>query len=112
MQSKLLAIAKEKNQNVYEVETLGGELAPRVLYRLSPDGKRTLVRGAAFDELDQRALRSDILAAGGKPWISQSIAPLPRTTIVPEILFDDITVKRATQEQGKLPYYPPPSPAN
>ena len=109
MRAKLVALAKEKNKNVYEVETLGGELMPRVLYRISPDGKRTLVRGAAFDDLDQRALRSDIIAAGGKPWIAQSIAPVPQTAIVPSILFDDITVKRANPEQQKLPYYPPPA---
>jgi predicted Zn-dependent protease len=110
LRAKLVALAKEKNKNVYEVETLGGgELMPRVLYRISPDGKRTLVRGAAFDDLDQRALRSDIVAAGGKPWVAQSIAPVPQTAIVPSILFDDITVKRANQEQQKLPYYPPPA---
>jgi hypothetical protein len=67
------------------------------------------VRGAAFDDLDQRALRADIIAAGGKPWVAQSIAPVPQTAIVPSILFDDITVKRANQEQQKLPYYPPPA---
>jgi predicted Zn-dependent protease len=110
MHAKLLALAKEKGQNVYEVETLGGEL-PRVLYRISPDGKRTLVRGAAFDDLDQRALRADIIAAGGKPWVAQTVAPVPTTTIVPEILFDDITVKRANPEQQKLPYYAPPASA-
>jgi hypothetical protein len=110
MRAKLVSLAKEKNKNVYEVETLGGgELMPRVLYRISPDGKRTLVRGAAFDDLDQRALRADIIAAGGKPWVAQSIAPVPQTAIVPSILFDDITVKRANQEQQKLPYYPPPA---
>jgi TldD protein len=107
--AKLLALAKEQGRDVYEVETLGGELAPRLLYRVSPDGKRTLVRGAVFDELDQRAIRSGIVAAGGKPYISQTIGPMPETTIVPEILFADITVKRANEEQQKLPYYPPPA---
>jgi hypothetical protein len=110
MRAKLVSLAKDKGKDVYEVETLGGgELMPRMLYRISPDGKRTLVRGAAFDDLDQRTLRSDIVAAGGKPWVAQSIAPIPQTTIVPSILFDDITVKRANQEQQKLPYYPPPA---
>ena len=109
LRSKLVALAKERGSDVYEVETLGGgELMPRLLYRVSPDGKRTLVRGAAFDDLDQRSLRTDILAAGGKPWVAQIIAPLPATTIVPSLLIDDITVKRATPEQQKLPYYPPP----
>jgi hypothetical protein len=108
LQAKLLALAKEQQRDVYEVETLTGDLVPRLLYRVSPDGKRTLVRGAVFDELDQRSLRSEILAAGGKPYVAQTLQPLPQTTIVPELLFGDIAVKRATQEQAKLPYYPPP----
>lgn len=107
MRAKLIALAKEKGEDVYEVDTMSGVL-PRLLYRVSPDGKRTLVRGAAFEDLDQRTLRSDIVAAGGKPWVAQSIGPVPETTIVPEILFDDITVKRANPEQQKVPYYAPP----
>jgi len=109
MRAKLLALAKEQGRDVYAVETLGGELSPRLLYRVTPDGKRTLVRGASLDELDQRAIRSGILAAGGKPYIAQQIGPLPVTTIAPELLFADITVKRASEEQQKLPYYPPPA---
>ena len=105
---KLLALAKEQGRDVYSVETLGGQLAPRLLYRVSPDGKRTLVRGAVFDELDQRAIRSGILAAGGKPYIAQQVGPVPQTVIAPELLFADITVKRANEEQQKVPYYPPP----
>jgi len=109
MEAKLLAMAKEQGRDVYEVKTLGGELAPRMLYRVSADGKRTLVRGAVFDELDQRSLRSEIMAAGDDPWVAQTIGPVPETTIVPSLLFADIAVKRATEEQQKLPYYPPPA---
>ena len=113
MKAKLLALAREQGRDVYSVETLGGELVPRLLYRVSPDGKRTLVRGAGFDELDQRAIRSGILAAGGKLYLAQQVVPVPETTIAPELLFADITVKRANEEQQKLPYYPPPAlPAN
>jgi TldD protein len=108
LRAKLLALAKEQGRDVYSVETLSGELAPRLLYRVSPDGKRTLVRGAVFDELDQRAIRSGILAAGGKPYVAQQVGTVPGTTIAPELLFADITVKRANEEQQKVPYYPPP----
>lgn len=110
MRTKLVALAKDQGRDVYEVQTLGGgELAPRLLYRVSPDGKRTLVRGAVFDELDQRSLRSEILAAGGEPYVAQEVSPLPETTITPALLFADIAVKRGTQQQEKLPYYPPPA---
>ena len=109
MQAKLLAMAREQGRDVYAVETLGGELAPRMLYRVSADGKRTLVRGAVFDELDQRSLRSEITAAGDDPWVAQTIAPIPQTVIVPSLLFADIAVKRGTEEQQKVPYYAPPT---
>jgi predicted Zn-dependent protease len=109
MHAKLLAMAKEQGRAVYEVETLGGELAPRLLYRVEPDGKRELIRGAVFDELDNRSLRSDIVAAGDDPYVSNSLGTVPQTTIAPSLLFDDIGVKRASEEQQKLPYYPPPT---
>ena len=110
LRAKLLALARDQGRDVYEVETLGGgELTPRLLYRVSPDGKRTLVRGAVFDELDQRSLRSEIVAAGGPPFIAQQVAPVPQTTITPALLFADIAVKRGTQPQDKLPYYAPPA---
>ena len=109
LRARLLALGKDQGRDVYEVETLGGgELTPRLLYRVSPDGKRTLVRGAVFDELDQRSLRSEILAAGGEPYIAQQMSPLPETTITPALLFSDIAVKRGAQQQEKLPYYAPP----
>lgn len=110
MNARLLAMAKEQKRDVYAVETLGGELAPRVLYVVHPDGSRTLVRGAVFDELDTRSLRSDIVAAGDDAYIANSLGTVPSTTIAPSLLFDDIGVKRATEEQQKLPYYGPPAP--
>jgi predicted Zn-dependent protease len=111
MNARLIAMAKEQGRDVYAVETLGGELAPRLLYLVHPDGSRELVRGAVFDELDNRSLRSDILAAGDDLYVSNSLGTVPSTTIAPSLLFDDIGVKRATDEQQKLPYYPPPSTA-
>jgi len=110
MNERLLAMAKEQGRDVYAVETLGGELAPRMLYLVHPDGTRQLVRGAVFDELDNRSLRSDIVAAGDDEYIANSLGAVPSTTIAPSLLFDDIGVKRATEEQQKLPYYGPPAP--
>jgi predicted Zn-dependent protease len=107
LNKKLLAMAQEQKRDVYAVETMGGEV-PRLLYLVHPDGTRQLVRGAVFDELDNRSLRSEILAAGDDPYVNNSLAALPQTTIVPSLLFGDIGVKRATEEQQKLPYYPPP----
>ena len=109
MRAKLSELAKKQGSDAYVVETLGGELVPRLLYRVHSDGTRELVRGASFDELDLRSLRSEIVAAGDHPYLMNTLAPIPQTVIAPSILFGDIAVKRATEEQQKLPYYGPPS---
>jgi TldD protein len=110
LNKRLVDMAKQQGHDVYAVETLGGaELLPRLLYRVHADGSRQLVRGAVFDELDSRSLRSGIVAAGNDAYVSNSLGVVPQTTIAPSMLFDDITVKRATVEQEKLPYYAPPA---
>ena len=66
----------------YYVDTLGPRLAPRMLYRVwTDDGHEELVRGAVFNELDIRALRSDLVAAGDDPLVSNRTG-LPFMTIV------------------------------
>jgi len=41
-----------------------------MLYRVwADDGHEELVRGAVFNELDTRALRSDLIAAGNDPHV-------------------------------------------
>ena len=72
------------------------------------DGNLATECRAIFDELDNRSLRSEIIAAGDDPYVNDSLGALPQTTIVPSLLFGDIGVKRANEEQQKLPYYPPP----
>jgi TldD protein len=94
----------------YFVDTLGPRLAPRMLYRVwSDDGHEELVRGAVFNELDIRALRSDLVAAGDDPLVSNRTG-LPFMTIVsPSVLFDELEVKRADNSKEKLPDYPAPA---
>ena len=109
LKHKLLDLAKDRGlKSVYYVETLGGVNAPRLLYRLDLDGNRTLVRGAVLDDLDQRALRSGVDAAGQSLWVANYATEIPETVLAPALLFDDVTVKRANETNDKLPYYPPP----
>lgn len=106
---KLIELGKARGlKNVYYVETLGNETTPRLLYRIDMDGKRTLVRGAVLDDLDQRALRSGVEAAGKNLWVANYTTEIPETVLAPALLFDDVTVKRANETNDKLPYYPPP----
>ncbi|HKV23854.1 MAG TPA: metallopeptidase TldD-related protein [Candidatus Acidoferrum sp.] len=92
----------------YRVETLGPGNSPRLLYRVYPDGHEQLVRGAVFNELDVRALRSDLIAVGNDPLVSNRTGGVPTTVISPSLLFDELEVKRADTSKDKLPDYPPP----
>jgi TldD protein len=93
----------------YRVETLGPGNSPRLLYRVyAKDGHEELVRGAVFSELDIRALRSDLIAVGNDPLVSNRAGGAPTTIISPSLLFDELEVKRADTSKDKLPDYPAP----
>jgi len=92
----------------YRVETLGPGNTPRLLYRIYPDGHEELVRGAVFNELDVRALRSDLTSVGNDPMVSNRAGGIATTVISPSLLFDELEVKRADTSKDKLPDYPPP----
>ena len=92
----------------YRVETLGPGNSPRLLYRVYPDGHEELVRGAVFSELDVRALRSDLIAVGNDPLVSNRTGGIATTVISPSLLFDELEVKRADTSKDKLPDYPAP----
>ncbi|MGH9640802.1 MAG: metallopeptidase TldD-related protein, partial [Terriglobales bacterium] len=101
-------IAAQNMPYAYRVETLGPGNSPRLLYRLYADGHEQLVRGAVFNELDVRALRSDLIAVGNDPLVSNRTGGVPTTIISPSLLFDELEVKRADTSKAKLPDYPPP----
>jgi predicted Zn-dependent protease len=92
----------------YRVETLGAGNSPRLLYRVYADGHEELVRGAVFSELDVRALRSDLIAVGNDPLVSNRSGGIATTVISPSLLFDELEVKRADTSKDKLPDYPAP----
>ena len=92
----------------YRVETMGPGNTPRLLYRVYPDGHEELVRGAVFNELDVRALRSDLMAVGNDPLVSNRAGGIATTVISPSLLFDELEVKRADTSKDKLPDYSPP----
>jgi len=109
LNKKLLAMAADRGlKSVYFVETMAGARAPRLLYRVSADGTRELVRGALLDDVDERALRSSIEAAGKDLFVANYYGDVPTTVMAPALLFDDATVRRANAKNEKLPFYPPP----
>jgi predicted Zn-dependent protease len=109
LRQKVISMITEQGQPYgYRVETLGAGNAPRLLYRVYPDGHEELVRGAVFNELDVRALRSDLMSVGNDPLVSNRQGGVATTVITPSLLFDELEVKRADTSKDKLPDYPAP----
>jgi predicted Zn-dependent protease len=109
LDQKLVAMIKDRGLKwAYYVQTLGGAQTPRLLYRVTADGRRELVRGAELSDIDQRALRSSLEAAGRDLWVANYYGDVPQTVLAPALLFDDATVMRANEKNEKLPFYPPP----
>jgi predicted Zn-dependent protease len=110
LKDKLIQMCKDQGRPYgYYVETTGPQLAPRLLWRVYvSDGHMELVRGAVFKELDNHALRSDIVAAGNDAYVYNR-SDLPGSSIVgPAVLFDELVIQRANRTREKLPQYPAP----
>jgi hypothetical protein len=108
-QRALQIVADQGLPYAYRVDTLGPGNTPRLLYRVyAKDGHEELVRGAVFSELDIRAMRSDLIAAGDDPLVSNRSGGAPTTIISPSLLFGELEVKRADTSKDKLPEYPAP----
>jgi TldD protein len=84
------------------------QILPVLLYRVYVDGHQELVRGAVFNDLDTRSIRSDIVAAGNDAYVSNRNTAIPTTIITPSLLFDELEIRRTDQKNPKLPEYPAP----
>lgn len=112
LKAKLIQMCKDQGRPYgYYVETTGGpQIAPRLLWRVYVnDGHMEAVRGAVFNQLDTRALRSDIIAAGSDRYVYNRNEPLPSSIVSPSLLFDDLELQRANKAREKLPSYPAPA---
>jgi hypothetical protein len=111
LQKRLLEMCRDSGREYcYHVETVGPDLAPRLIYRVYvTDGRRELVRGAVFSHLDTRALRNDIVAAGETREVANRSEPIPATLAVPSVLFGELELRRANRAREKLPQYDPPA---
>ena len=91
------------------VESMGSNLEPRLIYRVwVEDGREEPLRGAVFGDLDVRALRSDLIAAGDTPGVEDRFEPVWHSVVSPALLFDELQVKRSEAKKQELPEYPAP----
>jgi hypothetical protein len=86
---------------------------PEVVYRVSPDGKETLLRGAQFTGMTVRDLREVIGAGrdlGAYTFVAESEGALDVSVsvVAPSLLFEDIEVRGPTAPSKRPPIVPRP----
>ena len=114
LKKRLLDLCRQRDLPYgYFVDAMGGLTEPRLLYRVwVKDWHEELVRGATFADLDTRALRNDLVAAGDDVNVENRAQSIPHSIANPSILFDELEVKRQDRKNLKLPEYPPPAESN
>jgi predicted Zn-dependent protease len=124
LEERLLDAVKEQNAGyglvVTELEprtsASNGDAmpAPELAYRLTPDGERTLLRGATFASISVRELRN-VLAAGRElavySFVAESDGGLdtPVSVVSPALLFEDLDVRATTAPNKRPPVVPRPT---
>lgn len=111
LKKKLIQMCRDQGRpyGYYVETTVGPQVTPRLLWRVYVnDGHMELVRGAIFNQLDTRAIRSDIVAAGNDEYVYNRWDPLPSSIVAPSLLFGDLELQRANRTREKLPQYPAP----
>jgi hypothetical protein len=109
LKKKLIDMCKDRGQPYgYLAQSTSGA-RPEPLYRVYvSDGHQELVRGAEFSQLDARALRSDLIAAGSDEDVSNHLDGAPHSIVVGSLLFDELEIRKTPAGREKLPDYPPP----
>jgi predicted Zn-dependent protease len=75
---------------------------PLVMYKVYPDGREELVRGAEIAEFDIKAFKR-MLAAGKDRCVLNKTGPPPRTVVAPAMLFEELDLAKIDRDFDKPP---------
>jgi len=82
-------------------------LNPLLMFKVFPDGREELVRGAEMARIDLKTFKR-IVAAGNRPFVLNSAGAAGYTIAVPAILFEEIDLATIDRDFDKPPILPSP----
>lgn len=81
----------------------GGGTTPLVMYKVYPDGREELVRGAEIARFDLKAFKR-VLAAGDRPYVlNTGGGGQGRTVVVPALLFEELDLAKIDRDFDQPP---------
>ena len=90
--ARLLSMARDQGRDVYEVETVGGDLAPGSSTSYIPTAPASSSAALSLTSSTTAAC-APTLSLPGDDYINNSLGTIPQTIVAPSLLFDDIGVK-------------------
>jgi len=81
--------------------------SPLLLYKVFPEGREELVRGAEFARIDLKAFKR-IVAMGDTPYVHNSGGPAAYTVAAPAMLFEELDLAKIDRDFDKPPILPSP----
>jgi hypothetical protein len=85
----------------------GGVSAPLEIYKVFPDGREELVRGAEVGRFDLKAFKR-LLAAGDEPHVLNETSGGGQTIVAPAMLFEELDLAKMDRDFDKPPILPTP----
>lgn len=86
----------------------GGGSAPLAMYKVYPDGREELVRGAEFARIGLKAFKR-IEAAGDQPYVMNTGSGSDGSTVaVPSLVFEELDLAKIDRDFDKPPILPSP----
>ena len=81
----------------------GGGTMPLVMYKVYPDGREELVRGAEIAQIDLKAFKR-MLAVGDRPYVlNTGSGSRGRTVVAPAMLFEDLDLAKIDRDFDQPP---------
>jgi len=82
--------------------------SPLLIYKVYPDGREELVRGAEISRIDLKAFKQ-IVAAGDRPFVRNTASGFQGSTVaVPALLFRELDLAKMDRDFDKPPVLPSP----
>jgi TldD protein len=97
----LEVVADEGLDYGIRIESMSGN-SPLTMYRVYPDGREELVRGAQFANISLRAFKR-MLAAGDEPHVLNSSGNPSTTIVAPAMLFEELDLAKIDRDFDKPP---------
>ena len=85
----------------------GSGTTPLVMYKVYPDGREELVRGAEIARIGLKAFKR-VLGAGDTPYVLNTGGLAGGTVVVPALLFEELDLAKIDRDFDKPPILPTP----